>query len=30
LRFRAIAETLLTGAREQRHLGTDIGFFNLL
>jgi hypothetical protein len=30
LLFRASAETLLTVARDQRHLGADIGFFSVL
>jgi hypothetical protein len=30
LLFRASAETLLTVARDDRHLGADIGFFSVL
>jgi hypothetical protein len=30
LLFRASAETLLTVARDERHLGADIGFFSVL
>ena len=30
LLFRASAETLLTVARDERHLGAEIGFFSVL